>query len=304
MQNSEHAHGAIPYLLLPKPLALFQQRANRFRQKLKTQTSLTGYMGLMASLADIQHSLLDSMATGSILKHQAIIPRKFSPKDSAGKPPLDTSNWQWEPLWREMLHTIAKSIKPETASLATVLDQIQQAQEGEMETWADGLLAGEVENIEPGIAPFLAAALQIYWASMAAGLDVEKIGQAEFAYLCPVCGSLPVAGVLQTGATMHGLRYLCCGLCATQWNRPRIHCIQCGSSQQVALFGIEGAGDAIKAEACGDCETYIKLMNLEKDPGIDPVADDLASLALDLLMAGEGYQRLGFNPLLIPSVKA
>ena len=32
-----------------------------------------------------------------------------------------------------------------------------------------------------------------------------------------------------------------------------------------------------------------------KDPQMDPVADDLATLNLDLAMASEGYQRTGRN---------
>jgi FdhE protein len=56
----------------------------------------------------------------------------------------------------------------------------------------------------------------------------------------------------------------------------------------------------VKAEACAACKTYVKIMNREKDPQVDPFADDLATLSLDVLMAEEGYQRLGFNPLLIP----
>jgi FdhE protein len=36
----------------------------------------------------------------------------------------------------------------------------------------------------------------------------------------------------------------------------------------------------------------------EKDPGIEPVADDVASLALDVLLGEQGYHRASGNPLL------
>jgi FdhE protein len=50
-----------------------------------------------------------------------------------------------------------------------------------------------------------------------------------------------------------------------------------------------------KAEACPDCRTYLKLFDLRDRPEAEPVADDAATLALDLLLAQEGYERPGSN---------
>ena len=58
---------------------------------------------------------------------------------------------------------------------------------------------------------------------------------------------------------------------------------------------------AIKAESCGDCHSYLKAFYLQTDPGLELVADDLASLALDAEVEREGFARSGFNPLLTPS---
>ena len=41
-----------------------------------------------------------------------------------------------------------------------------------------------------------------------------------------------------------------------------------------------------------------KILYEERDTAVEPVADDLASLALDLLLAEEGYHRASGNPLL------
>ena len=38
------------------------------------------------------------------------------------------------------------------------------------------------------------------------------------------------------------------------------------------------------AETCGSCESYLKMMFQEKDPYVEPVADDLASIFLDIEM--------------------
>ena len=277
-----------PLILLPKPQTLFQQRADRFRQLAQTQVSLAGYLQLMAGLADTQHRLVGSF------------PHSPMPDSAGSTPPLAVSTWPRDPAWRAALRTIADRINPGADPLAALCGRILAAADADIETWAEGLLAGELASLDPGIAPFVAAALQTYWTDLAGRLDAGQIKLPEAASDCPVCGALPVASVLQTGGVVQGLRYLCCGWCATQWNRPRIQCIHCGSSREVAYVGVAGAGEMVKAEVCDACKTYVKQMNRETAPGLDPCADDLASLALDLALAEAGYNRLGFNPLLIP----
>ena len=61
------------------------------------------------------------------------------------------------------------------------------------------------------------------------------------------------------------------------------------------------AGDkgAVKAEACSTCGAYLKLFYREKMPDAEPLADDVASLTLDLLAAQEGWGRSGVNLFLL-----
>ena len=40
---------------------------------------------------------------------------------------------------------------------------------------------------------------------------------------------------------------------------------------------------------------------MDQDSGVEPLADDLASLALDLLMSEEGFARSGVNYLMLQS---
>jgi FdhE protein len=61
-------------------------------------------------------------------------------------------------------------------------------------------------------------------------------------------------------------------------------------------FMIEGSSGAVKAETCDECGTYLKIMYMDKELHVDPVADDLASLALDLKVGDNGLLRSG--PLL------
>jgi FdhE protein len=56
----------------------------------------------------------------------------------------------------------------------------------------------------------------------------------------------------------------------------------------------------VKAEACSSCKSYTKLFYAEGDPRLEPFADDVATLSLDLLMAEDGWVRHGVNLFLVP----
>ncbi|MBN2701610.1 MAG: formate dehydrogenase accessory protein FdhE [Methylothermaceae bacterium] len=276
------------HLHLPAPQTLFRARADRLRQLATNHPSLAGYLTLMAELSDLQH--------GQVEESSLTLP----PGVSARTGPLDIADRSHGPAWRAVLRAIAEGLAPKDGPLAAIRDRLCAASDEVLEVWAERLVSADFEHLDSGLAPFVAAALQVRWTVQAGRLDGRGIVSGAFAQLCPVCGALPVASVLRSGGDVQGLRYLCCGLCGTEWNRPRIQCVNCGSGKDVAYYGIEGSDEAVKAEACAECKTYLKVMNREKQPQIDPVADDLATLSLDILMAEEGYERIGFNCFLIP----
>jgi FdhE protein len=43
----------------------------------------------------------------------------------------------------------------------------------------------------------------------------------------------------------------------------------------------------------------LKVLYQQTDPALDPIADDVASLGLDLLVREAGYRRGGVNPFLL-----
>jgi FdhE protein len=99
------------------------------------------------------------------------------------------------------------------------------------------------------------------------------------------------------------LRYLHCALCNTEWNLVRVKCAACDATEGVSYRHLEteagqGAG-AVRAETCEACKSYLKIVYQEKG-AVDPVADDLATLALDILVDEAGYARSGPNLLLVP----
>src|SRR5271169_1422748 len=97
-----------------------------------------------------------------------------------------------------------------------------------------------------------------------------------------------------------GLRFLVCTLCATEWHLVRIKCASCASTEGIAYFEIEGAGGLVKAETCDQCRTYSKIVFAEKDADAEVFADDLATLALDILVDEAGWRRSTPNPFLLP----
>ena len=56
---------------------------------------------------------------------------------------------------------------------------------------------------------------------------------------------------------------------------------------------------AVEAETCEACRHYLKIVHMERDAHVEPMADDLATLTLDLLVSDAGYQRHGTNLLLL-----
>src|SRR5262247_2734249 len=61
----------------------------------------------------------------------------------------------------------------------------------------------------------------------------------------------------------------------------------------------DGGPGTIKAETCDSCRSYVKILHQHKDPSLEPIADDIASLGLDLLVRETGLRRGGFNPFLV-----
>jgi len=79
----------------------------------------------------------------------------------------------------------------------------------------------------------------------------------------------------------------------------RIKCTSCESTKGIHYQGIENGSKAVLAECCDECDTYLKVLHQERDPLVEPCADDLASTSLDLLVGDIGKLRNGQNLMLI-----
>jgi FdhE protein len=288
--------GEIPFLFLP-PGDMFTHRARRLRFLSKAHR-LTDYLAFLATLADAQHDALTKFPAYSLqeVREQATL----SP--SRSMPFLNARFLSRNPVWRRGLSMILQQMSGAALPQAAreTVSRLLVTGEAALEDAADKILAGEFPDVSPQELPFIAAALQVYWVHMTISLGRDSFGRTEQGGLCPVCGSHPIVGIVQSGGAKQGLRYLSCSLCASQWHMVRIKCSSCEATDGIDYFKIGGSSGAVKAESCGRCNTYLKLLYLAEDPGMEATADDMATLALDMLMDKEGKARRGPNLYLHP----
>ncbi|MFH1748364.1 MAG: formate dehydrogenase accessory protein FdhE [Planctomycetota bacterium] len=109
---------------------------------------------------------------------------------------------------------------------------------------------------------------------------------------CPACASVPGLAWLTRDK---GARTLFCSLCGAAWAHKRLVCPFCGSQDPDGLSYIRiDEQDARWLETCQKCNCYIKTVDERKLPHgatIIPVAEDTATLHLDLLADQEGFSR-------------
>jgi FdhE protein len=290
-----------PRVVLPANPRLFEERAARFAQ-LAAGHPMGAYLRLMAQVASGQQAVLGSREAAPL--QQAALEQSRS----YGMPPLAAQGHARAPLWRDDLRDILGAVRADAApGVRPALDRLAAMDDASLEAVADRVLTGTTLDDDAAVVPFVGAALQVYFTRQAASLAVDDVSHCDVATVCPVCGTRPVASVIRIGGAQASLRYLVCALCQTEWNMARVQCSSCETDKGVHYLSLaenpdsDQAGQAaVKAEACDECKTYLKLMNQEKDPFVDPCADDLATLALDLLVDEQGLARSGPNLLFHP----
>lgn len=289
----EAAAGDIPTLLIP-PSGLFTTRATRLRQ-LAEGHSLADYLRFIARLVEVQHTLLKSLSGVHELDAELLAQCK-----EYRMPPLAPAGLQRNLAWLKVLEDLVKAMAADAPEAArAVMTELLNKDNSWLESQADKLLAGQFAEVELAYAPFIAAALQVYWTNLAQSLTPAQVAHPEHQNLCPVCGSHPVASVVRIGSNVSGIRYLQCSLCSSEWHVVRAKCSNCDNTKGISYYNIEGDAGVVRAESCPECHTYLKVVQMDKDPHAEACADDLASLALDLLMGEQGASRSGINLLMI-----
>jgi FdhE protein len=283
-----------PAILLPMAASVFAERADRFAA-LAAGHKLADWLNFLGRLTRAQHDALQSLSELPPLAAAALEQAR-----QHHMPPLNATAAERPPAWRDVLRQLVAALLPYAPEASVpLLTALADSDDIRLEALADGLLHGEPDPSAAGELPLVAAALQVVFTAQAARLDATQLQKLDTPGVCPCCGSLPVASLVRLGAAVNNLRYLHCALCNTEWNVPRATCTACGDDKGLAQQQIEGGNGAMRAETCDGCKSYLKIAYQEKDPRIDPVADDLATLALDLLVDEAGYGRSGPNLLLV-----
>lgn len=298
------AQRSIPRIRLPAPATVFALRAARLRS-LAPHTGIGAYLQFLAALVDAQHSALARVKLAN--------PADADLERAAehGMPPIPAAAWLSDPQWLETLNGLCASLAVQTELPAPVLEviaRIRSASPRWIAGQVEALLQNAHEGVEAASAPLLMAALQVHGVARAARFEADSVRPLDVAGLCPLCGTLPVASRVCANSPYQGYRYLHCALCATEWHLVRVQCSLCGASgKSIAYQSLSADSDdtpdraaeaAVRAETCDACHGYLKILYEEKDMAIEPLADDLASLSLDLLLGASGYHRAGSNPLL------
>lgn len=290
-------HNVIPRVSLPDRASVFATRAARLRQ-LAADSPVADYLLLMAQLVDAQQRALKNCAAPGASEDRLALAQAH------GMPPLQAVGWPRDPMWRGILAQLVddvargQNVPAEAVEVCRALRRAVDEDPESLEDLAEALLAEQDQGVDGAAAPFVMAALQVYWTDLASRFDDKQLPVVSPFGVCPVCASLPVASVVRVGGQYEGYRYLCCSLCATQWHMVRVKCSHCEDVESVAYQAIDGRSPAIKAETCDHCHTYRKIFYQDKDLYVEPVADDLASLMLDVLVGEAGYSRASGNPLL------
>ncbi|HEX8963891.1 MAG TPA: formate dehydrogenase accessory protein FdhE [Rhodocyclaceae bacterium] len=292
--------GSPPHVAAADPATIFAARAHRFRE-LARDHALGDWLRFLGRLADAQHAALRDLPSVPLPNPAAI--------ENAHRnrmPPAPAHRWRPKEIWRDVLHGIVATLQtqaPPTVqkSLALLAAMVP----GQLDGLAQRVLHREPPAQDRDLLPFVAAALQVTWTATAARLaGIGLVHALDVPGVCPCCGSLPVASVVRGAGEVANVRYLHCSLCETEWNLARIKCAACASSGRIAYHYLAGEGQpevpAVRAESCDECGSYLKILYRDKAPRADAVADDLATLALDVLLDEAGYARAGPNLLFVP----
>jgi FdhE protein len=279
-----------PFACAPEPSSLFRSRAQRFLA-LGARHELAAYLRFLAGLAEAQHRVQEELPVPELppeeVRERA---REF------GLPPLPRHGFTFEPVFAATLEGLlaraAALDMPSTARAA--LERLTSADIATRERMVRAVLANGIPIEAVAEHVYVAAALQVHFTRLAARLAPDRlvpIGKAG----CPVCGGAPVCSLIVGWRTAQATRFCACPLCGTLWNYVRIKCTLCGSTKNISYQQIEGGSGSVKAETCDSCQAYVKILHQHEDPELEPVADDVATLGLDLLLRKAGYRRGGVN---------
>jgi len=282
-----------PLAFLPDPVKLFQIRARRFAFLAETN-ELAPYLRFLAELSRLQARLAVTLQPVA-----PVAPQRIAEAAKAGMPPIDRTTLAEDAALAATLGALIEGAAAlemaEPGRLA--LEAVRAADEGDRQELLTNILSDRIPENSAAPHLFVAAAAQVHLARLAATLDTEMLVPVHVG-ICPACGGRPVTSSVMGMQGIENVRYAACASCATQWNEVRVKCLCCGSTKGISYRSVETIEATVKAEVCKECKSWVKIFYQVKNPSLDPVADDVGSLGLDILMKETEFRRGGFNPCL------
>ncbi|WP_423207626.1 formate dehydrogenase accessory protein FdhE [Paracoccus yeei] len=282
----------VPLARLPDPPALFRTRSERLAFLAGHNPNLGPYLRFLAAICDAQSQVAAQLPAPDLPSAE-----RLQQARSAAMPPLGPSDLR-AGLTRtldRLLERLGPIDMPQPARLT--LDALRDATPSDRDWVLENVLAGTIpaDSVAPHL--FAAAALQVHAALAASGLQADRLVPVGIG-TCPACGGRPVASLVTENIGAEGARYCSCATCQTLWNEVRVKCTCCGSTKGITYRSVEVEDAAVKAEICRECGKWVKILYQNKNPTLEAVADDVASLGLDLMMRDTDWVRGGYNPFL------
>jgi FdhE protein len=282
-----------PYAVLPDPSTLFLARSKRLRD-LAVERPLKPYLEFLAGMTEAQHSALASLPP-------AVLPDAGQIQQALehGIPPLARAAFEPGEAGEAVMRALMESLRhtPVPGEAAAAIQSLATADAAQLrKVMSAALKDTPPEDVAQRV--LVLAGLQVHFTRLAALLDAETLKPVADG-VCPVCGSPPMTSSVVGWPKANNSRYCTCPLCATMWNVVRIKCVLCSSTEGIGYHLAEGQPETVKAETCEKCGRYVKVLYQVKDHLLDPLADDVATLDLDMLLAKEGWKRGGSNPFLL-----
>jgi len=283
-----------PFAVLPDPRSLFLLRSKRL-ESLAVDHPLQPYLRFLAVLRRAQHDIQPHLPAAALPS-----PDRIALALQHGMPPISRTGYEPDDLVDETITRLVArladaDVPTQTAAAVKV---VSSASRDERRAMASGVLQ-DLAPADDAIAQqaLIAAGLQVHFTRLVgllAAKDLKPIADAA----CPVCGGGAMTSAIVGWLKVHNTRFCTCSLCATTWNVLRVKCVLCGSTDTLSYRGIDDKPDTIKAETCAKCRGYVKVLYRVNDPALEPLADDVATLGLDIMLAEDGWKRGTQNPFL------
>ena len=279
-----------PYARVPDPHTVLEAGAGGLAVA-ATGAEIGDYLTFLSQVSDAQARVVAATVPPVLPDIELALAHKMPPlsRDLAGEEGALA-------VLRRLLDDLAGSDLAEgpAAVVSALAASDEDARRRMLTSVGDGLF--EIERLAESA--LVAAALQVWYSFHAAQIEpgrLRNIGETS----CPGCGGAPASSTIVGWPQAQNMRYLTCSLCQTMWNHVRVKCVACGATTGVSFRSIEGSSGEVSAEVCETCRCYVKQFNQNKNPHLEPIADDVASFGLDIMLREDGWRRAALNPFLV-----